>query len=70
MKQCYANITYGENCEIFLDTYSGMGTGDSVRTQELKVVPGVVEYCFLVNATSNNVTVLVDGTLQNLILGT
>ena len=63
------NITYGKNCEIFLDSYSGMGTGDSVETQQLEVVPGVVEYCFLVTATSNNVTVLVDGTLQYLILG-
>ena len=46
-----------------------MGTGDSVETQQLEAIPGVVEYCFLVTAISNNVTVLVDGTLQNLILG-
>ena len=68
MKQCSANITYGTNCDRFLNTYNGVGTGDTVTTQPLEAVPGVVEYCFLVNATSNNVTVLVDGTLdlQNL----
>ena len=66
IKQCNANITYGENCEIFLGIYSGMGTGDSVETQQLEAMPGVVKYCFLVTAISNNVTVLVDGTLQNL----
>ena len=69
MKQCSANITYGENCDTLLDTYNGMGIGGTVETQQLELVPGVVEYCFLVTATSNNVTVLVDGTLRYLILG-
>ena len=67
MKQCSANITYGEDCDRFLNTFSGMGTGDKVTTQPLDAVPGVVEYCFLVTAETNNVTVLVDGTLLNII---
>lgn len=66
MKRCSANITYGENCESVLSTFIGAGTGDTVETQQLNAVPGVVEYCFLVTAESNNVTVLVEGTLQNI----
>lgn len=66
MKQCNANITYGDNCESFLNTYGGMGTGDTVETQQLEVVSGVVDYCFLVTAKSNNITVLVEGILQNI----
>ena len=65
VKQCSANITYGEDCDRFLGVFSGMGTGDTVATQPLESVPGVVEYCFLVTARTNNVTVLVDGTLLN-----
>ena len=69
VKQCSANITYGEDCDRFLGVFSGMGTEDTVATQPLESVPGVVEYCFLVTAAAgtNNVTVLVDGTLLNII---
>ena len=67
VKQCSANITYGEDCDRSLGVFSGMGTGDTVPTQPLESVPGVVEYCFLVTARTNNVTVLVDGTLLNII---
>jgi hypothetical protein len=63
VKQCSANITYGENCDRFLGVFNGMGTGDSVVTQPLETVPRVAEYCFLVTAETNNVTVLVDGIL-------
>ena len=66
MKQCSANITYDVNCEQFLNTFSGKGTGDTVETRQLDVVPGVIEYCFLVTAKTSNVTVLVEGTLQNI----
>ena len=66
-KQCSANITYGEDCDRFLGIFNGMGTGDTVTTQPLEAVPGVAEYCFLVTAETNNVTVLVDGTLLNII---
>ena len=69
MKRCSANITYGEDCDRFLNILSGMGTGDTVATQQLEGVPGVDEYCFLVTAESNNVTVLVDGTLLSISRG-
>ena len=64
VKQCGANITYGEDCNRFLGVFNGMGTGDTVATKQLETVPGVVDYCFLVTAEANNVTVLVDGTLK------
>ena len=67
LKRCSANITYGENCNRFLSVFDRMGTGDTVATQPLDTVPGVAEYCFLVTAESNNVTVFVDGTLLNII---
>ena len=67
VKRCSANITYGEDCDCFLNIFSGMGTGDTVATQQLEAVPGVAEYCFLVTAETNNVAVLVDGTLLNII---
>ena len=63
MKHCSTNITYGANCDRYLSTFNGTGTGDTVVTL-LEAVPGVVEYCFLVTAESNNVTVLVEGTLR------
>ena len=66
MKQCSANITYGANCDLLLNVYSNIGIGDTVVTPQLETVPGVVEYCFLVTAISNNVTVFVEGNLQNL----
>ena len=67
MKQCSANITYGEDCDRFLGVFSGMGTEDTIATQPLETVPGVDEYCFLVTAETNNVTVLVNGFLNNII---
>ena len=67
IKRCSANITYGEDCDRFLGVFSGMGTGDTVTTQPLEAVPGVTEYCFLVTAEANNVTVLIDGTLLNIL---
>ena len=67
LKQCYANISYGEDCNRFLGIFIGMGAGDTVETPPLDTVPGVVEYCFLVTAETNNVTVLVDGTVLNII---
>ena len=67
VKRCSANITHGEDCDRFLGVLSGMGTGDTVATQPLEAVPGVAEYCFLVTAEANNVTVLINGFLNNII---
>ena len=69
LKHCSANITYGPNCDILLDTFSGTDTGDTVATERLKALPEVVEYCYLITAISNNITVLVNGTLQILMSG-
>lgn len=66
VKWCNANVTYGSNCDQQLGMYFGMGRGDRVRTSPLTTVPGVAEYCFLINATSRNITVLVQGNLQTL----
>ena len=66
IKKCVANITYGVNCDQLLKTYSGIDTGNDVKTEPLDTVPGVAEYCFLVTATSNNITVKVEGNLVNL----
>ena len=70
VKRCSANITYGEQCDRFLGVFNGMGTEDTVATQPLETVPRVAEYCFLVTAETNDVTVLVDGTLLLSITGT
>ena len=66
VKECIANITYGSNCDEQLDVYRGMGSGDAVRTPPLQTVPGVAEYCFIVTAISNNVTVQLEGNLVNI----
>ena len=69
-KQCSANITYGTNCDRFVNNFKGVGTGDTVATEQLEVVSGVVDYCFLVTAKSSDVTLLVEGNLQyNNIIG-
>ena len=64
-KHCDANITYGENCNRELNVYRGMGTDDTVSTSQLESLPGIADYCYVVTAISNNVTVMVEGTLVN-----
>ena len=66
VKECIANITYGSDCDQFLNVYEGESTGDAVRTSSLGTVPEVAEYCFTVTAISNNVTVQVEGNLVNI----
>ena len=65
MKQCVANITYGENCAQTLKVYIGIGYGDTVSTSQLDTLPGITDYCFVVTAISNNVTVMVEETFVN-----
>ena len=65
MKQCDANITYGENCDKQLNTYKGMGVGNAVSTSQLETIPGVTDYCFVVTAVSNNISVIVEGDIVN-----
>ena len=66
MKQCIANISYGSSCNQQLGVYIGMGAGDKVKTLPIGRSTGVDEYCFVINATSRNATVLVQGDLQTL----
>ncbi len=70
MKECSANITYGDKCKRFLNTFIGMGTGNTVTTPQLQALDGVIDYCFVVTAKTNNGTVLVEGILQNIGPGT
>ena len=51
--------------------YSGTGTGDSVTTPSVKLVPMecIDEYCFSVTASSGGRTVIVEGTLDVLNFG-
>lgn len=66
IKHCDANVTYGDNCDKLLNVYKGMDIGDAVLTLPLETVPGVTDYCFVVTAISNNVTVMVEGNLVNI----
>lgn len=73
-KECNASITYGNNCEQELGVFAGMGIGDSVATTELSLdnimTADVSEYCFSVTATSGMNTVVVEGMLDIINLGT
>ena len=66
LKHCSANITYGENCDQLLGIYDTVSNGNSVRTPPLETRADVADYCFIVTATSNNVTVMVEGSLVNI----
>ena len=63
-KECFLNITYGSNCGQQLGSYISEGTGDSISSPELPLIEDVSEYCFIITARSNNVTVSVEGTLN------
>ena len=63
-KECVINVTYGPNCDQQLDSYSLEGTGDAVATPQLPLIEGTAEYCFTITARSDNVTVIVEGTLN------
>ena len=41
-----------------------MDTGDSVTTPQLKVMDTITEYCFIVTASSGNMTVAVKGSIN------
>ena len=62
LKQCTANITYGINCDQqFSDLYSNESTGEFVTIPPLELMSDVTEYCFIVTASSNNLTATVRG---------
>ena len=62
LKQCTASITYGINCDQqFSDLYSNESTGEFVTIPPLELMSDVTEYCFIVTASSNNLTATVRG---------
>ena len=70
-KHCSANITYGANCDQSLGAYSGSSTGpsDFLSTSPIDLLNDIAEYCFIVTASSGNVTVVVEGTLNLINIG-
>ena len=61
LKNCSANITYGSNCDQLLGVYSTETSGNTLRTPPLVTRADTTEYCYVVTATSSNVTVMVEG---------
>ena len=60
LKQC--TVTYGINCDQqFSDLYSNASTGEFVTIPPLELMSDVTEYCFIVTASSNNLTATVRG---------
>ena len=66
-KQCIANVTYGDNCDQFLGTYTGVGTSDIITTSPLEFINGVSEYCLYVIAITNNNIIVVEDLRINLL---
>ena len=66
LKNCSANITYGENCDRLLSVYSAASTGNIITTPPLETRADVTDYCYVVTATSSNVTVMVEGILTDI----
>ena len=62
---------YGPDCDQSLGVYSSSSTGpsDSLSTSPIDLVDNVAEYCFTVTASSGNVTVDVEGTLNLINIG-
>ena len=64
-EQCIANITYGTDCSQTLGIYEGGGIGHSIRTSLLNInTDEDTEYCFTVTASTQVVTVKVEGRLN------
>lgn len=70
-KECQVVITYGDECNQFLNVYSGKDRGNSIETTPpLQIVDGVTQYCF--NATLSsidisitiNTTIVIQGTIN------
>lgn len=67
LKQCTANITHGTNCDQqFSDfsVYTNRSTGEFVTTPPIELIDDVTEYCYLVVASSGNITAAVRGRMS------
>lgn len=67
LKQCSANITYAiginNNCDQqFSDLHSNESTGEFVTIPPLELISDVTKYCFVVTASTDNLTAAVRGT--------
>lgn len=61
LKQCIANITHGANCDQHLSNLHNKSSGEFVTIPPLEVISGISEYCFVVVASSGNLTAAVRG---------
>ena len=68
-KQCIANITYGNDCDMQLAVYSSGGPTTSLSTPSITFINDIAEYCFTITARSGNNLVVVEGTLNVINLG-
>ena len=60
LKQCNASITSGVNCDLHHEVYHITGIGETLLTPSI-AIDGFTEFCFSVNTSSGNVTVIVEG---------
>lgn len=63
-KYCTVNVTYGSKCDQPVGVYPGKGTSNSVDTPQIPLNDDASEYCLFVNATDNNMTVIVEERLN------
>ena len=70
IKSCIANVTHGKNCEQYLGTYRVNGVGSTVTTPTIQFIPEVSSYCISISASSGNQTVIVEGNLDLVNIGT
>lgn len=70
VKSCTASISYGEDCDQHLGTYPANGVGSTVTTPTIEFIPEVSFYCISISASSGNQTVIVEGMLDLVNIGT
>ena len=65
LKQCTANVTYGTNCDQqFSNLYTNKSTDEFATTIPLELTSNITEYCYLVVASSGNITAAVRGRIS------
>lgn len=73
LKHCKASVKYGNDCgkQLKGGLLNGSSSADTVMTEVLVLrhIEGVNEYCFSVTASSDNKTVIIEGTLDVLNCG-
>ena len=64
VKQCSISITYGTLCDQVLGVYRSAGPSDILPSPSIEFLNDVAEYCFTVNASSGNLTTVIEGNLN------